>query len=64
MFIDPDIPFNDTAYRNWRPWVVGNIPGLCSIHKGDVLYPYRMSAEPLKAGESSHLFTENIFVLS
>jgi len=48
--VDPDAPSkDDPKYREWRHWLVINIPG-DDIHRGDVLTPYAGPAPPKGTG--------------
>jgi len=55
-FVDPDAPSRaDPKFRNWRHWIVVNVPGDIDISKGTVLTPYIGPGPP--PGTGLHRYT-------
>jgi len=56
VMVDPDAPNrNEPKMREWRHWVVINIPG-CEVAKGEVVTPYVGPSPPPKTGIHRYVF--------
>src|SRR6266487_6952850 len=56
MMIDPDAPNREThKARNWKHWVVVNIPGN-DVDKGEEETPYARPTPPLGSGLHRYVF--------
>ena len=53
---DPDAPSRvDPSWREWRHWLVGNIPGT-EVSKGEVLSEYIGAGPPKDTGLHRYIF--------